>query len=169
MSRKGVREEEQDLKKTGEARFAMVVNFESGKAWYVVPRRKIYIEMPSADAPGVTTSSEPGTVLSPAPCEGYTLAEKGKDGQHEGRKIEEWKCHSEATGDVVQLFDPVLKIVIRQQDSKGHVTELRNIQEGKQPDSLFVIPEGYRQATMQEMMTGVTDLPRFPDQPDSSR
>jgi len=166
MSQKGVREEEQDLKKSGEARFAMVMNFDDGKAWYLVPRRKIYIEMPSAEAPGVKTTDEPGAVLSPAPCEGYTIAEKQKVTKHDGRNVEEWLCHSESTGDVQQLFDPVLRVVVRNEDAKGHVTELRNIQEGAQPESLFTIPVGYRKASMQEIMTGKTELPSYPeDQP----
>jgi len=170
MSHVGVREEEQDLNKSGEARFAMVMNFENGKAWYLVPRRKIYIEMPSADTPGVKTTDEPGSVLSPAPCEGYSLAERQKVTKHHGRHVEGWLCHSDSTGDVYQFFDPVLRVVVRNEDAKGRVTELRNIQEGTQPDALFTIPEGYRKATMQEIMTGKTELPSYPeDQPGTNQ
>lgn len=164
MSKLGVREEELDRKKPGDARYTMVMNIEAGKAWYVVPHRKMYIEMPASDAPGVRTTDEPGSVLSPAPCEGYTLAEKRKVTKHEQRNVEEWLCHSSATGEVIQLFDPALRVVIRNEDTKGRVTELRNIQEGKQPDALFTIPEGYRKATMQEIMTGKIELPSYPEQ-----
>lgn len=74
MGKTGVREEELDSQKPAHARMTMIVHFESGKTWLLIPHRKIYVEQPAADAPGVTTTNEPGTVLALSPCEGYGVA-----------------------------------------------------------------------------------------------
>ncbi len=161
-SKQGIREE-QDAKKPAERQFTVVINFELGKTWFLVPHRKVYMEPPSADAPGVTTSDEPGTVLAPSPCQGYSKSEKRGMRSHEERKVEEWNCHSNSVGEVTQLYDPVLHVVIRSEDKKGRVLELRNILEGNQPDVLFKVPEGYRKVSLREIMTGTTELPGYPE------
>lgn len=169
MSKLGMREEELVIQKSSDAQFVVVMNFEKGKTWFLVPHRKVYMEPPAANTAGVTVKDEPGTVLAPAPCDSYTLIEKRKATQHDERNVEEWYCHSDATGDVIQLFDPALRVVVRNEDAKGRVIELRNIQEGKQPDSLFTIPEGYRKANMREILTGTTELPVYPEQPEKTK
>jgi hypothetical protein len=162
-SKQGIREEELDSRKPAERQFTVVVNFAMGKTWFLVPGRKIYMEPPSADAPGVTTSNEPGTVLAPSPCQGYSKSEKRGVRNYEGRKVEEWDCQNDSAGTATQLYDPALQVVVRSESDKGHMVELRNITEGKQPDSLFKVPEGYRKASLREIVTGTTELPKYPE------
>lgn len=162
MDKTGMREEELDGQKPAHARVTVIVNFESGKTWLLIPHRKIYVEQPAADAPGVTTSDEPGTVLAQSPCEGYSVSEKRGVAKHEGRKAEEWHCDT-GTKKVIQLFDPALHVVVRSEDAKGFVAELRGIQAGAQPASLFAVPSGFRPASMREVMTNRVELPSYRD------
>ncbi len=48
--------------------------------------------------------------------------------------------------------DTTLKFAIKWQGDDGDTTELQNIQEGSQPDSLFVIPADYQKMDMGGMM-----------------
>ncbi|MGH9513188.1 MAG: hypothetical protein ACRD2U_13735 [Terriglobales bacterium] len=50
------------------------------------------------------------------------------------------------TGDV--WVDTKLHFLIKMADADGNVTELRNIREGSQPDSLFEVPAGYQKMEM---------------------
>ena len=162
MDKTGMREEELDGQKPAHARMTVIVNFESGKTWLLIPHRKIYVEQPAADAPGVTTSDEPGTVLAQSPCEGYAVSEKRGVTKHEERRVEEWHCDA-GTKKVIQLFDPALQVVVRSEDAKGVVAELRGIQAGTQPASLFVVPSGFRPASMREVVTNRVELPSYRD------
>lgn len=162
MDKTGMREEELDGQTPAHARMTMIVHFESGKTWLLIPHRKIYVEQPAADAPGVTTSDEPGTVLARSPCEGYAISEKRGVAKHEGRKVEEWHCDT-GTKKVFQLFDPALHVVVRSEDAKGAVAELRGIRAGAQPASLFAIPSGFRPASMREVVTNRVELPSYRD------
>jgi hypothetical protein len=44
----------------------------------------------------------------------------------------------------LQWYDPQLQLTIREELPGGFFRELRNIQIGNQPDSLFSVPQGYR-------------------------
>lgn len=70
----------------------------------------------------------------------------------DGRTVEKW----EATVQVpkrepsvtYQWYDPELKLAVREEFPGGHVSELKNIRVGTQPDSLFVVPAGYNRMSM---------------------
>ncbi len=59
------------------------------------------------------------------------------------RTVDKWEG-TRAHGEKGFLwFDPKLQIVVKI-DSQDHMIELRNIQEGPQPASLFSVPGDYR-------------------------
>jgi hypothetical protein len=70
--------------------------------------------------------------------------------QLRGRSVEKWEMvmtPPEGQGQPirsVQWFDPELEIAIREELPDGSVRELRNIQVGAQPESLFQVPAGYQ-------------------------
>ena len=49
-------------------------------------------------------------------------------------------------------IDPKLRYLVKAESDKGNSMELRNIQEGPQPASLFEIPAGYQKLDISEMM-----------------
>jgi hypothetical protein len=75
------------------------------------------------------------------------LKEVGKEVLN-GRQTEKWQMTMSQPGgeamESFQWYDPQLKIAIREELPGGAYRELRNIQIGKQPASLFQIPADYR-------------------------
>ncbi|HFD80398.1 MAG TPA: hypothetical protein ENK05_08430 [Gammaproteobacteria bacterium] len=73
-----------------------------------------------------------------------------------GRRVERWlsitKRPDGKTLKSTQWYDPQLQIAIREELPGGYVRELRNIQVGPQPESLFQVPAGYRLTTAREQM-----------------
>jgi hypothetical protein len=72
----------------------------------------------------------------------------------DGRAVEKWEMTNTVPGHdstrTVQLYDPELKLAIREEFPGGYVSELKNIRIGPQPDNLFVVPAGYSRMTMPE-------------------
>ena len=69
-----------------------------------------------------------------------------------GRQTEKWELtvtgpDGKSTSSY-QWYDPAIKMNIREEAANGYFRELRNIKPGKQPDSLFKIPAGYKEVTM---------------------
>ncbi len=65
-----------------------------------------------------------------------------------GRQTEKWEFSRSGSGGaqitMTRWYDPRLNNAVREEMAGGYVRELRNIQEGPQPDALFTVPEGYR-------------------------
>ena len=65
----------------------------------------------------------------------------------DGRDVEKWEMIASGPNRpesrTFQWYDPELKLVIRQEFPGGIVNELKNIEVGKQPDELFVVPSDY--------------------------
>jgi len=69
-----------------------------------------------------------------------------------GRQAEKWELtvtdpDGKSTSSF-QWYDPVIGMNIREESGNGYFRELRNIKPGKQPDSLFKVPEGYTEISM---------------------
>jgi hypothetical protein len=70
----------------------------------------------------------------------------------DGRDTEKWQ--SVMTGNdgrpihSFQWYDSVLNTAIRHQMPGGNIRELKNIRIGEQPESLFVVPEGFRKESI---------------------
>jgi hypothetical protein len=84
---------------------------------------------------------------------GMELAFRGTE-KVSGRMTEKWEMKTtspDGEGQVsYQWFDPELKTNLREENPNGFVREMRNIKPGKQPDSLFTVPAGYKEITMPE-------------------
>ena len=70
-----------------------------------------------------------------------------------GRETEKWEhIQSQQQGQrslrTVLWYDPKLNLTIREELPGGQVRELKNIQEGPQPASLFELPQGYTKKQM---------------------
>jgi hypothetical protein len=83
-----------------------------------------------------------GWVGRPCPANAGTRATRGGIETLDGRKTEIWTCASRESGTVKVWYDPRLQAILRTEDEFGY-GELTNIREGRQPDSLFDLPEGY--------------------------
>ena len=74
-----------------------------------------------------------------------------------GRDTEKWeRTMSRPDGANIksyQWYDTGLKIAIREELPNGYVRELKNIQVSKQPDSLFVVPDGYKKIEPQPVQS----------------
>ncbi len=69
-----------------------------------------------------------------------------------GRQAEKWELtvtgpDGKSTSSY-QWYDPTIQMNIREEAGNGYFRELRNIKLGKQPDSLFKVPEGYKEVSM---------------------
>jgi hypothetical protein len=69
-----------------------------------------------------------------------------------GRQAEKWELtmtgpDGKSTSSY-QWYDPAIQMNIREEAGNGYFRELRNIKLGKQPDSLFKVPEGYEEVSM---------------------
>jgi hypothetical protein len=66
---------------------------------------------------------------------------------YEGRPVEKWQMTTTVPNQpptvTFQWYDPALKLAVRDELPGGYVSELKGIVVGPQPDSLFVVPEGY--------------------------
>jgi hypothetical protein len=64
-----------------------------------------------------------------------------------GRSVEKWSTRTTRpdgqVNEATQWYDPELRVAIREEFPGGFVRELRNIQVGTQPASLFEVPAGY--------------------------
>ena len=69
----------------------------------------------------------------------------------EGRSVEKWEMTTSVPNQqptvTFQWYDPQLKLAVRDELPGGFVSELKDIRIGPQPDSLFVVPEGYTPMT----------------------
>jgi hypothetical protein len=69
-----------------------------------------------------------------------------------GRQAEKWELtmtgpDGKSTSSY-QWYDPAIEMNIREESGNGYFRELRNIKLGKQPDSLFKVPAGYKEVSM---------------------
>jgi hypothetical protein len=71
-----------------------------------------------------------------------------------GRTAEKWEMTVEREDGQTQRsylwYDPVLKMAIREEFPGGYVRELTDIRIGPQPDSLFRVPGGYREMSIEQ-------------------
>lgn len=69
-----------------------------------------------------------------------------------GRQVEKWELTMTGPDGKSttshQWYDPAIEMNIREEAPNGYFRELQNIKPGKQPDSLFEVPAGYKEITM---------------------
>jgi outer membrane lipoprotein-sorting protein len=75
-----------------------------------------------------------------------------------GRPVEKWEMVATTPNQqpirTFQWFDPELKLAVRQEFPGGFVSELNELNVGKQPDHLFTIPAGYERLSAPQGMPG---------------
>ena len=82
-----------------------------------------------------------------------TLEMKGVETVN-GRTAEKWEMTLERpdapTQRSYQWYDPELELAIREEFPGGYVRELTDIRVGPQPASLFRVPDGYREISLEQ-------------------
>jgi hypothetical protein len=137
---------------------AMIINFATQTTDILVPERQMYIESTQSMSPQRSFSFFRPTDIENACGDWQKLARKPGGTCHKvgnevvnGRNAVKYEGTS-ADGDTGYVWiDPKLKFVVKWQGKSGG-RELRKIQEGSQPDSLFAIPAGYQKMDMGNMM-----------------
>lgn len=165
MSKEGLRTESLPVG-GNEPEVVSIAHFGNNEHYMIAPLQGIYVLMPMADSSAVTVSEleEGQGLLSTTPCDGYDSRKNGGKTRFNKREVESWQCSRSGNAtEVKQLFDPVLKVVIREETSRGQVSELRGIKVGKQDPGMFQPPKGYRQASLKELFTGEVEFPRYED------
>jgi hypothetical protein len=138
---------------------AVVMDFTSHTFLVVMPQQHMYMEMPAEmmDKRGMYAFFRTGDVENA--CVDWLQMEKNKGGTcHKvgndsvnGRSTIKYEGTNASGEGTTVWIDPKLRLPVKWQgkDSEG---ELRNIQEGSQPASLFEVPAGYTKMDMGGMM-----------------
>ena len=143
VSRHGMREE------SGPAgqRLVVISDLRSGKAWVMDEKRRVYQSLGQATAAARDLGdAEADTLLDPRPCLGFDLTRRLGEEHVAGRMTQKWVCgNSRTRREVMQWFDPRLKLVIRERTPHGRQVELRDIRLAEPEAGLFRVPAGYRE------------------------
>ena len=139
---------------------AVIVNFGTQTSTVLMAQQRMYMEMPAqTQAQRMSYASaffRTGDVENACADwqkvntnQGRTCHKVGSDSVN-GRSTVKYEA-TDANGDVHFWLDPKLRFPVKW-DGKNSGGELRNIQEGSQPASLFEIPAGYTKMDMGAMM-----------------
>lgn len=137
----------------------VIVNYTAQTMDILVPERKMYIESPFGQGPGarrmynffravdVENACDEWQKMATKP--GGKCQKIGNEAVN-GRSTVKYQGTS-ADGDISYVWiDPKLRFPVKWQD-KNSGGELRNIQEGAQPASLFEVPSDYQKMDMRKM------------------
>lgn len=138
-------------------RVAVLAYWNQQTTFTLMPDQQMYMEIP-AEQTGSTAADFDGQ-----PCDGYENARQIGSETVNGRATEKWRCSGELepmpgeqAADSTSWFDPELGFPLREVKDNGDAFEVRDIEVGRQDDSLFEIPAGYQEldmnAIMQQMM-----------------
>jgi hypothetical protein len=124
-------------------------------AFFVRPAQRVFMEAKqSSPLTQILVTVDPGDPCQKWQAMAVNAGATGKDGQWrcnqigqqtiEGRKTVTYSVLSPLHKQNAAWIDPELKFPIRSQTEGGVAIDLKNIQEGPQPASLFEIPANYR-------------------------
>jgi hypothetical protein len=138
---------------------AFIVNFASRTAEVILPQQHMYMEMPmqAMEQKGMYSFFRSGDVDNA--CADWLKMERNKGGTcHKvgneavnGRNTVKYEGTNSSGDSSTVWLDPKLRFPVKWQ-GKNSGGELRNIQEGSQPASLFEVPAGYTKMDMGSMM-----------------
>jgi hypothetical protein len=126
-----------------------------GSMWMLDPAKKTAIDMSGMIQAG-KEAQKAGVVDPTNPCAGVAQSCTSKDLGPEnvgGRSAEKWTFTFVLTGKTYTSYnwiDKKLSVPIKS-ETEGHTTEMRDINESTQPDSLFEVPADYSKTTLAEM------------------
>ena len=142
LSRHGMREE------SGAPgnRLIFIVDFRAAKAWVIDERRNTYQTMAQATAPvRHLAQARADTVFDDRPCKGFDLTRRLGPTRVAGRRSVRWVCgNSKTRREVMQWYDPALKLVIRERTPDGEQVTLRDFRFQTFSPSLFRLPPGVK-------------------------
>ena len=138
---------------------AIIMNFGSQTTDILMPERKMYIETPMGQGPGARRSFNFFRATDPenacdewkklATKPGGSCQKVGNDVVN-GRNTIKYEGKS-ADGDVSYVWiDPKLRFPVKWQ-GKNNAGEMRNLQVGSQPASLFTVPADYQKMDIGNM------------------
>jgi len=122
-----------------------IMYLDSNRVVTLMPDQKMYMEMPGG-------ASMP--TYQNKPCAGYKESKKLGAETVNGRDTVKWRCIGQNAqqgakpSDATLWYDEALGFWIRSARDSGEISEIHNIELGRQPASLFEIPEGYQQFNM---------------------
>jgi hypothetical protein len=122
-----------------------IVYLDSNRAVTLMPDQKMYMKTPGGG--GMPKYQD-------EPCADYGESKKLGAETVNGRDTVKWRCTGQKPrqgaepSDATLWYDEALKFWIRSARDSGEISEIRNIEVGKQPASLFEIPAGYQQFNM---------------------
>lgn len=105
------------------------------------PERKQYAEFP-----GVRVTHPLSGADLPCPKDARFECKKLGEERLHGRRTEKWNVvrpDDLRRATVTRWIDKRLNMVIREEDGEGGVFEVTQVKEGRQPESLFLVPSGY--------------------------
>lgn len=136
----------------GKQKRIMIVDTEQKTAWMLNPELQEYVKMQGpvqGQAPrGPRLPGDPESLCNRS--ENLFCNREGVE-KINGRKTEKWEVEVSQDGRKMRSLvwiDRSLGFPVREELPGGLVRELRNIQEGPQPDHLFQIPEAYKRIEM---------------------
>jgi hypothetical protein len=132
-----------------------IVDTKNHVAWMLNPAKKEYVEMRGpAPTGGAAPSRPPLPDEANSPCqqhrEDFRCTKLGEETIN-GRRLQKWEFATTQGGQTMRSLvwiDPRLRTPVRQEFPGGYVSELRDIQEGPQPPSLFQVPKDYTKIDM---------------------
>ena len=135
----------------------MISDLPSKTAYVLMPQERMYMEMNANMPMGRRSHGPEFRAYDPHnPCstiQGATCKKVGVETVN-GRSCEKWEI-TERNDKMTVWIDQKSKISIKTVHQDGSTVELKNIQEGPQPASLFQIPAGYTKMDMGGMMRGM--------------
>ena len=149
--------------------FTYIQNFQTQQEWMVSPGKLYYAELPAADDLQAARSGEeaedavdiPMGVMGSEPCQGMEKQKRGERGL-KGTQLSVWECKPENGAETyLQHYSTLLGVVIRQESSKGHTFELRDIKLDPPDAEEFKPSRLWREVTLEEFFTGAPTLPDY--------
>ena len=139
----------------------MLVDSGANTAFVLMPQQKMYLDVSSRG--GLTQVFRPVDPNNPCPQWKEIAKQAHKDEADwsckriggetvNGRSAVKYQASSSQGQTAYVWVDTGLKFIVKTEDAKGQGTELRHIEEGPQPASLFEIPAGYQKMDMSQMM-----------------
>ena len=143
----------------------LIADSKAKTSYVVMPQQKMYMDMPNVGGSmmQVFMPADPNDA-----CKEWQHLAMATNGDHGAGPLT--SCHRVGTemiggrsaikyegvtrkGEHAYAWvDPKLDFILKAESASGHGTELRNIQEGAQPASLFAIPADFHKMDMKGMM-----------------
>lgn len=137
----------------GDKQRIMIMDTTRKVAWMLNPARKEYLKM-TGSAGQATGANRPALPGEPGgPCgrnEGVVCKKLGIETVN-GRRTEKWEItmsRGQQSASSIVWVDRTLAMPVREELPGGFVRELRNIQVGPQPTTLFQVPRTYKRVEM---------------------